>query len=190
MTIFVILLYASYKLTILVSASDYKIMNRIEDNHFADTDAFGNEDGFSIAAAVTGFVGAIERVPPKIGNLRFYRKSWGGESWLKFEMIETRPCVRDDFDYGEKRSDNPLFYRTENTVKDLDMYGLSMSCPKNPADISVWGNYNTGAAAAFMVIFEKCDAEKDGIVCSSDHDINEWMEGRYLITLENQRKFI
>ena len=48
-----------------------------------------------------------------------------------------------------------------------------------------------------MVAFEKCDSEKNAknsetadIVCASEEDIAEWAKGRYIITIENENKFI
>ena len=86
-----------------------------------------------------------------------------------------------------------MFYPTIKTVYDLQMYGPSMRCIKNPAEnIKIWGNYNTGAAGAIMVVFEKCNNKRnDGEVeCASEEDIAEWIEGRYLITNENEKRFI
>ena len=148
-----------------------------------------------MAAAVTGYTGSIEFVPPEIGAMRFYKKSWGDNAWFSFTEIETRPCTRADFDYepleGEElNAENPTFYRTSNTAFDLRLYGLSMKCVKNPDDMVIWGNYNTGNAAAFQVVFEMCDVTKGEGPCAPDEDILEWMSGRYFITLENQRKFI
>ena len=46
-------------------------------------------------------------------------------------------------------------------------------------------------------MFEKCDSDKNSknperrnVVCKSDDEINQWLKGRYLIVLENQKKFI
>ena len=156
---------------------------------------FEQSDGFIVAAAVTGYTGAIEFVPPEIGALRFYNKSWGNNAWFSFTEIETRPCTRADFNYeprpGEEgNSENPMFYRTTNTANDLRMYGLSMKCVKDPKDMAVWGNYNTGNAGNFQVVFEKCDPSKDPVPCASEEAIDDWMASRYFVTLENQRKFI
>ena len=60
----------------------------------------------------------------------------------------------------------------------------------------VWGNYNTGAAGSLMIVFEKCNAtrlaldeETADVKCAEDKDIDKWLVGRYIITLENQRMF-
>ena len=37
-----------------------------------------------------------------------------------------------------------------------------------------------------MVAFEKCDKENDkNIQCAEEHDIDQWMQYRYIMTIEN-----
>ena len=41
-----------------------------------------------------------------------------------------------------------------------------------------------------MIVFEKCDGTKTPeIKCANDTVINEWMDFKYIITLENHKKF-
>ena len=77
------------------------------------------------------------------------------------------------------------------TYKDIDMYKQSFICVKDLNDFKIWGNYNSGASRAFMVVFEKCNSENvetaqtTKIICKNDTEINKWLEGRYFLTLEN-----
>lgn len=43
-----------------------------------------------------------------------------------------------------------------------------------------------------MIVFEKCDREKvlPPIQCASQEEITQWMEFRYILTVENQKRFI
>ena len=54
---------------------------RDEDNYFDSTDKFGFTDNhFMIGAAVTAFDGKHESIEdPSIGQIKFFKKSWGGE---------------------------------------------------------------------------------------------------------------
>ena len=55
------------------------------------------------------------------------------------------------------------------------------------------GNYDTTTGQTLMIVFETCDEKKlpQGIEkCASKEEINEWMNTRYLVTLENEKRFI
>ena len=72
-----------------------------------------------------------------------------------------------------------------------------MRCVVNPDDMYVHGNYNTGNAAAFMVVFELCDSAKlaanpatKDLKCSGREDVALWMRQKYFLTLENRKQFI
>ena len=48
-----------------------------------------------------------------------------------------------------------------------------------------------------MIVWERCDPEKNklseatkDIVCANDEDYKEWAKQRYLLTIENQKRFI
>ena len=58
---------------------------------------------------------------------------------------------------------------------------------KEPIDI--FGNYDTKMAANLMIVFEKCDKKVEK-VCKSDAEINEWLAFKYIILLENEKRFI
>ena len=112
-----------------------------------------------IAAGITGYDGKQEPLPPEIGTLRFYRKSWAENQGIEFDEIEIRDCLDSDFDYGPARNLDASFYQTIETAGDLVNYGNIMKCVKNPEDMYIYGNYNTGNAAAIMVVFELCDSK-------------------------------
>lgn len=56
--------------------------------------------------------------------------------------------------------------------------------------MKLWGNYDTGDAKNFMIVFEKCKNATSSVTCKSNEDINKWMKSKYLITLLNQKKFV
>ena len=65
-----------------------------------------------------------------------------------------------------------------------------MRCVEDQNELYTHGNYNTPNAGNFMIVFEKCDETKTPeIKCANDTEINEWMVFKYIITLENHKKF-
>ena len=133
---------------------------RREENYFDDTAKFGAEEGFVIAAAITGDYKPLFNIPPEIGDLKFYRKSWSQGEWMSFKELEWRFCTRDDFHYNDEYNEEKvMFYETKSSWYDLNMYGTSMRCLKDPEDNDIWGNYNTGNAGAIMIVFEKCRSD-------------------------------
>ena len=53
----------------------------------------------------------------------------------------------------------------------------------------IFGSYNTDKASNLMVVFEKCDPEKE-TYCKPKDKIDEWLEFRYVVNLENQENFV
>ena len=55
------------------------------------------------------------------------------------------------------------------------------------------GNFNTYKADNLMVVFEKCNPDdhlEDPEFCKSDEEIIEWFDGKYILSLENEKRFI
>ena len=189
-TVIVMLGFAGYKFSVLVQSSDYKVQMRLEEGFYEDSDPFGIEDDFMIAAAITGDFEPMYEIDPAYGDLKLFSKSWNYEEYLGWRELEWEFCPQDYFQYGSHRSDQPRFYETFSTIQDMEMYSTSLRCIKNlDKDSVIWGNFNTGNATAVLVMFEKCDSEKNQIVCKSEEEINQWLKGRYIIVLENQKKF-
>ena len=56
-----------------------------------------------------------------------------------------------------------------------------MVCFDNPEDIYIYGNYDTSQASSIMVVWERCDPEKNAlseatkdIKCVDDATYQEW----------------
>ena len=52
----------------------------------------------------------------------------------------------------------------------------------------MFGRYDTEAAQNIMVVFEKCDKTKT--TCKSDTAIHDWIDEKYIIHVENVKRFI
>ena len=57
-----------------------------------------------------------------MGYFRFYRKTWRTETGLSFDEIESRPCSREDFNWGNYTSSDQdaLFYPAGNSQPEIE----------------------------------------------------------------------
>ena len=65
-----------------------------------------------------------------------------------------------------------------------------MKCLKNPADVRMWGNYDSPSGANLFITFEKCDPLKSEVQCKSDQEITKWLEFKYFAGIWNSKKFV
>ena len=78
LTISIILPYVVWKVTIMVSMTDYKLQIQDFENYYSLDRTFGMEQNFMIAGAITTADTSNEiETDPSIGELKFYIKSWG-----------------------------------------------------------------------------------------------------------------
>ena len=118
--------YASYKTIVLNKMEDYKINLATHEFHFGSDSTFSQIDGFQVAAAVTNYDGVSEDIEDtSIGVVKFYLKQWGlnGQVGVSFIEILTRPCQREDFNFGEENSQSKFYPTNPVSERDLDHYG-------------------------------------------------------------------
>ena len=60
-----------------------------------------------------------------------------------------------------------------------------------------FGNYDNSEASAIMIVWERCDPVKNAqsdatkdVVCVTDEEYLEWSKSRYILAIENQKRFI
>ena len=196
-TFVIILMYGSYKLTKLIDGQDFRVRVHTHENEFATNSTFGMVDGFTVAAALTIFDGSnADITDPEVGELKFYLKRWdtSDEVSEKFTELKTKVCTREDLNYGQGDSEESKFFPiSDNDKSSLSSYGAGkMQCLAEAEQLNMWGNYDSDKASNLMVVFEKCDVTKraPGQKCKSEPEIEAWMEGKYMIILENQAKFV
>ena len=81
----------------------------------------------------------------------------------------------------------PKFYKPDQfNLKWFKTYSQKMWCLDDPLDIQ--GNYDTIAARTPSISLVKCDREKR-TTCKSDKEIDDFVRGKFLITIENSWKF-
>ena len=200
-TIGLLIAYCVSKVKILVgSDDDFKIHRFVEENYFLQTDRFAHEDGLVIAASITDTeeTGGPKAIPPEYGALRIYRKSYESKKKPTFEEISTRYCDEDDFAKQEEDEEtDAIFYPTMNTIADLEKYKDVFMCTKDSKDMYAHGNYETSSATAIMIVWERCDPDKNSqseatkdIKCVDELTYRTWAEERYILAYENQKRFV
>ena len=66
-----------------------------------------------------------------------------------------------------------------------------MKCLDQPFEMfDLHGNYNSGTGANLFIVFEKCKPEEGVRVCKSETDIDNWLEGKFFLLLDNEKRFI
>ena len=104
--------------------------------------------------------------------------------------METRPCEREDFNLGndDDSSGSSLFYPTIRSKAEVSKFWSEFQCISNVTEVKVNGNYDTSIANQLMIAFEKCDDKNEkNITCAEEHEVDYWMQHRYIITVENQK---
>ena len=130
-----------------------------------------------------------------IGEVKFYNKSWGRGSsrGINFTELEVRPCLDQDFNFShdeQEHDKDPIFFPvTEDSKRDLNFYSKKLKClveEEEEDGFGLRGSYNSDNGTNLMIVFERCRSDnKHGIECKNDTVIDEWLENKYLVTLEN-----
>ena len=119
-------------------------------------------------------------------------KSWDVEAdngSLNFVEIPTRPCKREDFAFPGEDNSSSLFYPAKKTSEaDLKVSWQKLKCVDRETELKMFGRYETQATQNIMVVFELCDPDVRS--CKSEADIKKWMEFKYIIHVENIKRFI
>ena len=58
-------------------------------------------------------------------------------------------------------------------------------CLVNPQDVYIQGNYETDTAAAFMVVFERCNQTESQVPCANKTTQDAWIDEQFIITIDN-----
>ena len=127
---------------------------------------------------------------PEVGTIKFYLKYWMhpelGEAF-GFHELQADLCdpEKDLNDVSGSKTDNGFFPLSPQSESDIRKYGHKLKCVKEPYEL--FGNFNSDAASTLMVVFERCDPAVQ--TCKPEAEIDKWMQFKYIITLENEKKF-
>ena len=122
MTIFTfifVMIYGSHQIRAMIKLEHYKLQIQDLNYYYSDQDVIDASHGFMIAASIPAVIEEQdEEIPPEIGALNFYRKSWDTNNTdeVIFTKLKTRKCQESDFNFGqESGSDGSLMYPTVHT---------------------------------------------------------------------------
>ena len=110
------------------------------------------------------------RVPSFLidGRIR-QRKIFNLHLTLCSRQKNTTFCDRKDFNDVEGSNSKSKFFPSRvHSQQDIEKYGHQMKCITDDLT-EIQGNYNTYSAQNLMVVFEKCDPEKQK--CKSESEI-------------------
>ena len=145
-----------------------------------------------MAAGVVAYSGSEEKIEdPEVGTLKFYFKHFSHpdfEDLFDFHELKSEYCnPAKDLNNAEGSVPESGFYPTHPaTVVDLSRLGNLLKCVQEP--YGLMGNFDTAVGGNLLAVFEKCDRTKR--TCKSEAEIEAWMAGKYIFTLENQKKFV
>ena len=57
-------------------------------------------------------------------------------------------------------------------------------------NFAIQGSYSADKASNLVVVFEQCDDATSPVECADKTVINEWLEAKYLLTIENEKRFL
>ena len=123
---------------------NYKVQERNYNKEFSNTDRFTQKNDFMVAAALVDGSQKNIKIPEDVGSFKFYRKTWKTEDGLNFKEIETRPCSRDDFNWGNYSfsDQKSLFYQAGDSLEELESTWSEYICIVDPNELYTSGNYN------------------------------------------------
>lgn len=134
------------------------------------------------------------------GTLGAYLKIWGEKDTsgrikpTYFKKLETRPCTKEDINLnGEGDNDNFLFFApSEEFNADANRFYSKLNCLIND-DAELQGDYNSARATQLVIRYEICvDEPSTPIIerkCKDYDDIKQWLNRKFLLTMENQITF-
>jgi len=111
---------------------------------------------------------------------------------INFVELKTRPCLDSDFFSGEDDDEYKpgQFFKINKNAYDLFHYTNKLKCIDEDI-FAIQGSYNSYKASNLMVVFERCDKQTQHThQCHDSQEIDDWLEFKFLVTLENEQRFI
>ena len=107
--------------------------------------------------------------------------------------LESRRCdLGKDFnDIEGSNAESEFFKASSSSYKDLQTYASRLRCLTSPEkQLEIWGNYDTTKTSNLLTVFDRCNPnDNTGVVCQSDEKIEEWLKGKYFLTIMNNKQF-
>ena len=196
-TLLTLLSYASYKFNDLVNYADYKVQVADKENYYTDTDFFTFEDGYIFAAGLTAYDGKGDKIEDEsLATLKLYHKVWNASDpnvSFDFHEVPSRFCTQEDMNLDGNNDTYGFFEHSSVTTQEVLNYAPRLKCFQDPSVVRLAGNFDSGAASNFMMVVETCrneTAKPKGFECKSPEEISKFLTSKYILMVQNQRKFI
>ena len=138
------------------------------------------DHGFNIALAIIRYDGSSEPLDlADYGELSARTFSWGLEDGYVIRELPLERC---------SGSSLAKIYPPVNpgNAREFEFYKSSLMCISDDFDIQ--GNANSQKAQLLQISFKKCDFTKRQ-TCKSEDEIQDWLNGLLLMTVENNESF-
>ena len=119
-------------------------------------------------------------------------RSWSPEQDKTFfKEVDIRPCTRQELGLDPDAMDTSKFYKTHPSSEAyLSRYWKKLSCYDEQVDIQ--GDYQSDRASNLMINVVRCNnatRREDEPPCKSEQEITSWLKRKFVLTLNNQRRF-
>lgn len=173
---------------------DYFSKLEVYEDEYSSNEPFNSREiGFHIAAAISDYSDSKEIIEdPTYGEVVFMRKNWDTKESpsINWPTLKYRQCNENDFNWGDGRpsDESSKFYPlTDQALVDVPIFGHLFKCLDE--DVEMFGNFDAAAASNLVVGFMLCDPES-GLQCKNSTEVSEWLSDKYIVTVENEQKFI
>ena len=190
------LVYASLKWEIMTRYGDTTIIYKEVEHYYTFEDSVTQRMDFNVAFGLTAYDGSTEIIEDEdyaIVIPTMHSWGWNEEGTEVYDDLSKHLCRRDEIglDYysaGEGSGyPEPKFFKPDQyNLAWFETYYHKMWCLDDSVEIK--GNYETVKAQTLGIAVVLCDPEKRS-TCKSRQEIGKWLQGKYLITIENNWKF-
>ena len=188
--IILMLAYSYAKLLVLFEIKDINIIEIERDMYFDDSERFTAEDDeLFIAAGLTNYdSNRTVTESPEYGELLIEHFGWGNEDIGKSYGTHAIPnhfCSDEELGF-EKGPKTRAFTVSERSLREVETYQRKFKCV-DEEHMRVWGNFNSAKAMQLQIKFHMCHGED---YCKSRAEILDWLSGKYIVLLYNERRFL
>ena len=125
---------------------------------------------------------------PEYGEIIIEHFGWGNEDIGKSYGTHAIPnhfCSEEELGFV-KGPKTRSFAVSERSLKEVETYQNKFKCIDEEY-LSVWGDFNSPKAMQLHIKFHMCHGED---YCKSKAEILDWLSGKYIVLLYNERRFL
>ena len=203
-----VITYGVLKYAIMKKYGDTNVQTSMKEYFYDDDDILSDSLGFNVAFGLSDFDGKPDFIEdPDYGTTKAVYRQWGfeTESGTEVDELKLRNCTAADFGFDEDGNRITDEFKDSLTDEERDPNGKPFFFPPDPKQVNfIWtyhpkmhcfenkiklqGEYDSSKARHLAIVFEKCDPKKRS-TCKSETEIENWIKGKYIITIENTWTF-